>query len=195
MGGMLALLLALFLFSCSEDTAETDEYANWKSRNEAFFATLQDSMALAPAEWKKIITFSKEEHEGTKATDYIYAKVIRSGYETTHPDDTDSVIVSYQGRLIPTASYRQGYVFDGTVYSQFLPETNATKKFLVSSMTDGFRTALQKMPRGAWWRIYVPAELGYGSVERTGIPAYSLLIFDLAMYDYAPAGQMLPDYK
>ena len=37
---------------------------------------------------------------------------------------------------------------------------------------------------GDTWRIYVPAALGYGSVTKTGIPAYSTLVFDITLNSF-----------
>ena len=191
-----ACLSLLSFASCSETDGEVDEYDNWQARNAVFFASLEDSLTAKPGEWKKLKSWSLREDTLTASTDYIYAHVMPYGMEsgeTTSPFYTDSVRVMYQGRLIPSASYREGYVFDsGTVYGKFTPVTGATTKFLVSGPTDGFATALQHMHRGDYWRIYVPSTLGYGEYGTTGIPGYSVLVFDLILIDFSPAGQAMP---
>ncbi|MBR1415914.1 MAG: FKBP-type peptidyl-prolyl cis-trans isomerase [Prevotella sp.] len=191
----MCLLFLSFTLACSEEDATEDEYANWQERNEAFFASLQDSLQRNPAQWQRFKNYSFDETVETMgpSSDYIYVKVISSGAETTSPAFTDSVRVIYQGRLIPTASYPEGKIFEGTVYGQFSPATSATAKQLVSRMIEGYATALQHMHRGDYWRVYIPSELGYGSTgSGSSIPAYSTIIFDLMLIDFAPTGETLP---
>jgi FKBP-type peptidyl-prolyl cis-trans isomerase FklB len=181
--------------SCSEDDATVDEFENWQVRNDIFFASLEDSLANGQGTWKKYKVFSKDPAEGTGAqTDYIYVKVIPTGYETTDtvsPLFNDSVRVSYQGRLIPSDETKNpgGKIFDGTVYGKYDVRTNATVCFKVSGMLKGFTTALLHMHRGDTWRVYIPYDLGYGSACQTSIPAYSTLIFDMTLYDIAEEGK------
>lgn len=188
--------------SCSEDTAEVDEYENWQVRNEAYFATLEDSLKRDPAAWKKLKCYSLDENTQGQVSDYIYAKVIKSGTETTSPMFTDSVRVSYEGRTIPTVNYPEGYIFNGTVYGSYNEATNSNVKFVMvasgsEALLSGWVTALLHMHRGDYWRIYIPSALGYGSQDKTsiGIPPYSTLIFDLTLLDFSPVGQVMKPYN
>lgn len=188
------LFTFLLLTGCSESTEEEVEFDNWQARNEAFFSTLEDSLKNDAANWLRIKCYSLDQEIEGKATDYIYAKVINSGDETESPMFTDSIRVSYLGRLLPSASYPEGYSFDSTVYGTYSSKTNDTAKFLISSLSDGFATAVQHMHRGDYWRIYVPSELGYGKTGTTGIPAYSVLVFDLTLIDFCSPGTTMPEY-
>ena len=192
--GLGGLLLLLLTFSCSENDAADDEYANWQQRNEQFLAAVAtDSMSRQG--WQRFKKYSLDESTEGVTEDYIYVKVIDSAdaTETDTPAFTDSVRVSYQGRLIPTATYPEGYVFDGTVYGTYSDKTNSNTKFLVSSMTDGFCTALQHMRRGDHWRVYVPSALGYKEAgSGSTIPGYSVLIFEMTLIDFSPSGQKMP---
>jgi len=187
-------LFTFLLFSCSENTGEEEEYANWKVRNETFFATLEDSLRQAPAEWMKIKSYTLDDTTEGKASDYIYAKKIETGTETDSPMFTDSIRVSYQGRLLPSASYAEGYVFDGTVYGKYNARTNYTTRFKLSNLITGWTTAIQNMHRGDYWRIYIPSELGYGESENGSIPAHSVLVFDMTLIDFSPAGKVMKPY-
>lgn len=188
----------IFLFltaSCSEDDGDVNEFDNWQQRNEAFFASLADSMMLAPSQWVKYKNYSLDEQTLGKTTDYIYAKVITRGNDTESPMYTDSARVSYQGRLIPSVSYPDGFVFDGTVYKNepYDDRTNATAKLLISQMSDGFATALLHMHRGDHWRVFIPSDLAYGDNGNGGtIPGHSVLIFEITLHDFAPAGEPMP---
>ena len=111
------------------------------------------------------------------------------------PNFTDSVRVIYQGRLLPSKSYSQGYVFDGTVNGEYSVKTAYTSRQLVSNMIDGYSTALQHMTVGDHWRIYIPSELGYGVSGSTKIPGYSVLIFEVTLLDVSPAGQVMKPWR
>ncbi len=191
----LCCLCGLFT-SCSEETDEVDEYANWQARNKAFIASLEDSLKQAPDDWAKIKCYSLDETTEGEASDYIYVKKIEAGDGGDSPMFTDSVRVSYEGRLIPTVSYPEGYIFDHTVYGDYDNKTNATTKFLLSSLIDGWVTAILHMSRGDYWRVYIPSELGYGSSgSGSTIPGYSMLIFDLTLVDFSSAGETMKPYS
>jgi FKBP-type peptidyl-prolyl cis-trans isomerase FklB len=187
------VIATLVVSGCSESSSEEDEYANWQERNELYLAAVANDSLKKPG-WLRMKCFSLDENTEGAVSDYVYAKVIASGDETSErPAYTDSVRVSYQGRLIPTASYPEGKVFDGTVYGTYNDKTNSSTKFRVAGLTAGFSTALQHMHRGDHWRIYVPAALGYGeSGSGTAIPGHSVIIFELTLIDFSPAGQALP---
>lgn len=191
--------LSFGICACSENDATTDVYANWKERNDAFFASLEDSLAWGTGTWKKFKSYSKTP---TSNTDYIYVQVIPTGQETgetASPSYNDSVRVSYEGRLMPTAiplngkGYYDGTVFDTTVYGDYDPKTNATVNFQVSTLVNGFTTALLYMHRGDTWLVYIPYALGYKDrTDNALIPAYSTLIFKVTLYDFAAEGIQLP---
>lgn len=189
------VLVALVFSACSESSSDDDEYANWQQRNEQYLASVAND-SLAQPGWQRIKNYSlNPDSEGT-VSEYIYVKVIESGDpDGDQPAFTDSVRVAYQGRLIPSKTYPEGKVFDGTVYGTYNDKTNANVKFLISNstMTSGFATALQHMRRGDHWRVYIPTELAYGATgSGTTIPAYSLLIFEMTLIDFSPAGQAMP---
>lgn len=189
-----ALLIAhcSFLISCSEsDDVVDDEFSNWQARNEAYFATLEDSLSRGGSAWKKIKMFTKDEETVTTNADYIYIKVLEQGTGTTSPLYNDSVRVSYRGRLIPTANYPQGYVFDETYEGNYSHSTTGIVDNIVSNFRDGFATALQHMHQGDRWRVYIPYQLGYGTSGYLTIPGYSVMIFDVTLLDFVTGSDSL----
>lgn len=193
---LLTLLLSMgAVTSCSEsdEIDANDEYANWQSRNDAFFASLEDSLSRGGIAWKKIKTFTKDPSTAGVNTDYIYAKVLETGDGTTSPLYSDSVRVSYRGRLIPSVTYPEGDVFDQTYVGNFNIRTTGVLDGVAGDFKEGFSTALQAMHKGDRWRVYVPYALGYGSQSQTGIPAYSVLVFDVALIDFiSGSGAFVP---
>lgn len=177
------------LSSCSEEDATENEFDNWQQRNEEYVASLVSARSY-DVRYK---LYSLDESKEGAATDYVYVTVLESGdADGGSPMYTDSVRVSYQGRLIPTKTYPEGYVFDGTVFGNYDLSTTATAKFLPSSLVDGFTTALLHMHRGDRWRVSIPYQLGYGSTVQSSIPAYSTLVFDIMLVDFSPAGETMP---
>jgi len=194
--------------SCSKEETEAGEWDNWEQRNEEYLNYIVNCCQTntAPAlvskgeGWKRLKVFSKDAAVEGDVTDYVYAYVIEKGSGTESPVYTDSVRVIYEGRLIPTDSYPEGYVFSSTVYGNFNVATSATAKGVTSGFIDGFSTALQYMHRGDHWRVYIPKELGYGTTDQTNngvvtIPAYSLLTFEIQLVDFSPAGEVMPVWR
>ena len=191
---LLALLLTSgAVVSCSEtdEDATVGEFADWQARNDAYFYTLEDSLASNPLVWKKLITYSKAATATNPNTDYIYVKVLEQGEGTTSPLYTDSVRVSYRGRLIPTVSYPQGSVFDETYEGSYSRSTTGVLDNQVSNFRDGFATALQHMHVGDYWRVYIPYQLGYGASDYLSVPAYSVMIFDVSLIDFGSGSEQL----
>ena len=95
------------------------------------------------------------------------------------PQANSKVEVNYEGRLI------DGTVFDSS-YKREKPQ-----EFGVGGVIPGFSEALQLMPTGSTWEIYIPQELGYGERETPNSPIkpYSALIFkvELLSVKAAPA--------
>ena len=85
------------------------------------------------------------------------------------PTDTDRVRVHYHGTLI------DGTVFDSSV------ERGEPTTFGVTQVIAGWTEALQLMPVGSKWRLYVPYDLAYGSQDRGEIKPFSTLIFDVEL--------------
>ena len=183
----LCMIAAVMLATaCSEANEEEDEYADWKNRNEAFFADIYaNAQASTTGNWKLIRSFSKSTTAELPITDYIVVEVLETGDGTTSPIATDSVSVHYSGRLMPSKSYANGYEFDKTYSGIFDPDVSVPyAKQKVSGFIDGFATALQHMHRGDRWRVYIPYQLGYGSTSSSSIPSYSTTIFDMQLDDF-----------
>ena len=84
-------------------------------------------------------------------------------------------------------------MFDSSYQGDYDVTTARPVTFCVGALVDGFATALQHMHIGDQWRVYIPYQLGYGSSEKTGIPAFSTLVFDIALVNYFKAGDS-PSY-
>lgn len=81
----------------------------------------------------------------------------------------DVVNVDYVGSLLSNGS-----VFDSSSSPVDLPLAN---------LILGWQIGFLKLQKGARAIFYIPSSLAYGAQERTGIPANSILIFDIDFYD------------
>jgi FKBP-type peptidyl-prolyl cis-trans isomerase FklB len=125
---------------------------------------------------------SQQMEEGNK---FLEENAKREGVQTTasglqyeileegsgpKPEGGSRVTVHYEGRLI------NGNVFDSS-YKRNEPAT-----FGVRQVISGWTEALQLMPQGSKWRLFIPSELGYGARGAGGsIPPNAALIFDVEL--------------
>lgn len=194
------LNIIIFLFvtgmgltACSE-TEEPGEFDNWQQRNVDWLTQIADSARLNPTDtasltegkWLILKALTLAPDTGTPTItqdnmkDYIYVKILSSGTSKSgRPLYTDSVKVDYRGWLMPSTSYKNGYMFDQSYGKEYNASTNRPTKFAVSGVVTGWQTALQYMHIGDRWMIYIPQELAYGTSASGSIPAYSTLRFDV----------------
>jgi FKBP-type peptidyl-prolyl cis-trans isomerases 1 len=95
-------------------------------------------------------------------------EVLRAGNGPT-PANTDQVRVHYHGTLT------DGTVFDSSV------DRGEPATFGVTKVIPGWTEALQLMPVGSKWKLYIPYDLAYGSQDRGTIKPFSTLIFDIEL--------------
>ena len=187
---ILFALMAVFttgLVSCSESSDEVEEFPDWQNTNEKYFdSKYSEVKALVDAgntEWKILRSWSLEDNVATHSYDHVLVDVLEKGNGSGCPLYTDSVEVHYSGRLLPSTSYPEGYEFDKSWTGEFNDSTALPRRFAVSGVVVGFSTALQNMHIGDKWRIYIPHQLGYGSLTNPGA-AYSTLIFEVELKAY-----------
>lgn len=96
-------------------------------------------------------------------------KVLQKG-EGAIPKASDKVRVHYRGTLI-----------DGTIFDSSY-EKDKPAEFGVSAVIRGWTEALQLMPVGSKWQLFIPSEMAYG--ERgmgNQIAPHSVLIFEVEL--------------
>jgi FKBP-type peptidyl-prolyl cis-trans isomerase FklB len=152
-----------------DDSLEIDEMtSNMVIQN--YFESLQSSRAEDSRE--KGLAFLEENRgrENIVATESgLQYEVMEEGSGSI-PKEDDTVTVHYEGKTI------DGKVFDSSM------ERGEPVSFPVSGVIQGWQEALQLMPVGSKWRIYVPSDLAYG--ERGAgrdIGPNETLIFDVEL--------------
>jgi len=102
--------------------------------------------------------------------DGLQYKVLTEG-NGPKPASTDTVTVNYRGTLI------NGKEFDSS-YKRGQPAS-----FPVTGVIKGWTEALQLMPVGSKWQLFIPADLAYGDSPRPGgdIAPGDTLIFEVEL--------------
>jgi FKBP-type peptidyl-prolyl cis-trans isomerase FklB len=95
------------------------------------------------------------------------------------PTANDTVLCNYRGTLI------NGTEFDSS-YKRGQPAS-----FPVSGVIKGWTEALQLMPVGSKWQLFIPSDLAYGEQgqPRAGIGPDSTLIFEVELISIQPQNQ------
>jgi len=83
------------------------------------------------------------------------------------PAATDTVSCNYRGTFI------DGKEFDSSKGTPI--------SFGVTGVIKGWTEALQLMPVGSKWQLFIPSDLAYGDGGRPGIPPGSTLLFDVEL--------------
>lgn len=182
--------LSVGISSCSKDTQVADPYSDWAVRNDAYIDSIAAVCANPPAgeSWQKVLNYklqsASDEGLGYQnytpgKNDYVYMKLFpQDNIEPLgiSPLSTDTVSVHYRGKLI------NGTVFDQSFSGNWNADVSEPRKFCtVGNSITGWSTALMQMKEGQHVELYIPAALGYKSVARDEISAYSALVFDVRL--------------
>lgn len=110
--------------------------------------------------------------KGVKVTDSgLQYKIVKQG-KGKKPTATASVKVHYEGKLIDDT------VFDSS-YARGEPVN-----FKVNQVIAGWQEALQLMPEGSEWLVYIPADLAYGPAGAGGsIGPNETLVFKVELQE------------
>ena len=91
------------------------------------------------------------------------------------PKATDRVSVHYAGTLLDGTEFDSSY------------KRGEPAQFVLGSVVPGWSEALQLMPKGSKYKLWIPSKLGYGEAGTPGgpIPPNSTLVFEIELLDIA----------
>ena len=117
---------------------------------------------------------AKAQEEGVKALPRgIYYKVLSEGRnDGRHPSPRSIVTAHYTGWTI------NGKKFDSS-------RGGTPLAIRLCDLIEGWIVAMQQMCVGDRWKVYIPAEMGYGKFSQPGIPGGSTLIFEIELIGIA----------
>lgn len=154
-------------------TMEVQKKAQAK-RDEALKGQYQDQIAAG----NKFLAENKTKEGVVALPDGLQYKVVKEG-TGAKPKATDVVKVNYHGTLI------DGTVFDSSV------QRGEPAVFGVNQVIPGWTEALQLMPVGSKWTLYVPYDLAYGAMDRGPLKPFSTLIFDVELLGIEQSGDSI----
>jgi FKBP-type peptidyl-prolyl cis-trans isomerase FklB len=138
----------------------------------AYFQQLQEqAFANNIREGKEFLSENAKRPEVKTTATGLQYEILNQGTGTT-PKASDTVQVHYHGTLI------SGEVFDSSV------QRGEPATFGVTQVIQGWVEALQLMPVGSKWKLYIPSELAYGE-QGAGqlIGPHTSLIFEVELLD------------
>ena len=103
-------------------------------------------------------------------------RILRAG-EGPKPMADDRVVVHYRGRLLDGTEFDSSY------------RRGEPAEFMVGGVIRGWQEALQAMPKGSRWEVWIPAALAYGERGAGGtIGPNQALHFEIELIEVKPAG-------
>lgn len=137
-----------------------------------FFTKLQEEkLEINKKAGEEFLKINKEKPGIVTLPSGLQYMVLKKG-EGKVPAATDTVKVHYEGTLI------DGSVFDSSV------QRGQPATFGVTQVIQGWVEALQLMPVGSKWKLFIPSNLAYGeSGAGNSIEPNSALIFDVELLD------------
>jgi FKBP-type peptidyl-prolyl cis-trans isomerase len=156
-------------FSAKQHQRQLELATQNKTAGDAFLATNK----LAPGIKLLAVTLP------TGKTSELQYLVLTNGTGPM-PAANDKVTVNYRGTLL------DGTEFDSS-YKRGQPAS-----FSVGGVIKGWTEALENMPVGSKWKLFIPADLAYGEGGRPGIPPNSTLIFEVELLSIQAAPAPAP---
>lgn len=138
-----------------------------------YFAELEEKMNAANIEeGKRFLEENKKRPNVITLPSGLQYEVINEGRTGKYATASDQVKCHYEGTLI-----------DGTLFDSSI-KRGQPAVFGVSQVIPGWVEALQLMPEGAKWKLYIPSDLAYGA-QGAGemIPPHSTLVFEVELLE------------
>lgn len=156
--------------SLKGETAAMDPATAGKIINEHMSAMQAKKGAAAKEKGTKFLEENKKKKGITTLPSGLQYEVIKAG-TGAKPVATDKVKVHYTGTLV-----------DGTEFESSLRHGEPAT-FNLNQVIKGWSEALQLMPVGSKWKIYIPSDLAYGDRGSQKIGPGETLIFELELLE------------
>lgn len=139
--------------------------------NDYFSKLQEEKLEINIKAGKEFLEANKKRAEVVTLPSGLQYEIITQG-AGKKPSATDQVTCHYHGMLI------NGTVFDSSV------QRGTPATFGVNQVIPGWVEALQLMPVGSKWKLFIPHNLAYGEAGAgQSIEPYSTLIFEVEILD------------
>lgn len=117
---------------------------------------------------KKIVEYLQEnEIEAIRHESGLYYRIDELG-SGSNPGSSSTVTVNYVG-----------FFMDGKVF-----DINGSSTFSLNGVIKAWQIGVPLIKRGGKIKLFSPSGLAYGNRARQGIPANSILLFDIELIDF-----------
>ncbi len=170
----LKLVFNAYVSAIKNEDLKIDAQQN-RSMVDSFFQKFQEQQNMAKygankKEGEEFLAKNRGLEEITETPSGLQYQVLVEGHGPK-PTLADKVKVNYTGSFI------DGKVFDSSV------KRGEPAVFGVGQVIKGWSEALQLMPVGSKWKLYIPYDIAYGEQGTRGIPPYSMLIFEVELLE------------
>lgn len=139
--------------------------------NDYFMQLQKEKLEINKKAGEEFLSINKHRDGVVTLPSGLQYQVLKKG-DGPRPTASDKVKCHYHGTLI------NGTVFDSSV------QRGEPAVFGVSQVIPGWVEALQQMPVGSKWRLFIPSELAYGEHGAgEAIEPNSALVFDVELLD------------
>jgi FKBP-type peptidyl-prolyl cis-trans isomerase FklB len=160
----------------TEDEARATLKQTQDEMRQKMQAKMQEDAAVNKKAGEAFLAANKTKEGVVTLPSGLQYKILKAG-TGPKPTTSDSVVCNYKGTLI------DGKEFDSS-YKRGEPAT-----FPVTGVIKGWTEALQLMPVGSKWQLFVPSDLAYGDPGRPGIDPGATLIFEVELVSIADKSQ------
>lgn len=170
-------VVAMALADAKKGESKLDQAGMQAAMNKLQELAMAKQQEEANANLQKGKTFLEQNKgkEGVKTTaSGLQYMVVKEGTGAM-PGDEDTVVADYEGFLTT------GEKFDSS------KDRGQPAEFPVRGVIPGWTEALKMMKVGAQYKLFIPPDLAYGAQGRPGIPANSVLVFDVELKDVKKA--------
>jgi FKBP-type peptidyl-prolyl cis-trans isomerase len=131
---------------------------------------MEKMSAKAKEEGAKALAEATARPGALKTPSGVIYEILKPG-EGVFPKATDTVSVQYIGKLPDGSTFDSSY------------ESGQPVEFPLAGVIPGWTEGIQKINKGGKIRLTIPSDLAYGPEPRQGIPANSVLIFEVELVD------------
>ncbi|MBA2499477.1 MAG: FKBP-type peptidyl-prolyl cis-trans isomerase [Chitinophagaceae bacterium] len=121
-------------------------------------------------ESEKFLTENQKRPGVLTTSSGLQYEILKKGLGTL-PSETDTVLCHYKGQLLNGEEFENSY------------DRGEPVSFQVKGVIRGWTEALQLMPVGSIYKLYIPHYLAYGTTDRYPIPGGSVLIFEVELLE------------
>lgn len=139
----------------------------------AFAGCKKDKVDQGAIDNKLILAYIQANNLNAKPTGSGFYYVVDTPGDATRPISTSTVYVKYRGFLL-----------DGTQFDSSYESSEQPAQFVISGVVPGFGEGLKLFGKGGKGKLIIPSTLGYGATVAGGVPANSVIIFDIELVNF-----------